>query len=178
MDWVRPIVSGLVAAVVVSVLSLLAMRAPEDKTGWRRIVPSPMHWTGVGLGTGLVVLMAYVRLFVGSSRADAEQQMAILTWLIVAFALGTIVVALSMAEIRRRAIRFRGARVVWRRGGREIEADLGDVRDLRGSWQGDAVLCFRDGTILRLDPYARGAPELIERAQQRLGGEAQNIPVD
>ena len=84
-DWVRPLVSGLVGAVVVFVLSMLATRAPEDKSGWRRIVPSPMHWTGVGLGTAMVLLMAYVRLFVGSSRADAERQMAILSWLIAAF---------------------------------------------------------------------------------------------
>ena len=67
----------------------MAGKAPPDKTGWRSIKPSAMHWTGVLLGTGLV-LMNYVRVFVGSSRADAESRMNILTRLIVAFALGTI----------------------------------------------------------------------------------------
>ncbi|HEY6814223.1 MAG TPA: hypothetical protein VI168_01670 [Croceibacterium sp.] len=144
-------------------------RAPADKAGWRRIVPSPMHSTGVALGTGLVLLMSYVRLFVGSTRTDAASQMVILTWLIAAFAIGTIGVALSMAAIRRRAIRWRGARVVWRQGAREVTADLAAVAAIRGNLLGHVVLHFAGDEVLRLDPYARGARELIEAAQARFG---------
>jgi small-conductance mechanosensitive channel len=167
-DWLRPVVSGLVAAVIVAVLGALAGRAPEDKSGWRRIVPAPMHWTGIVLGSGLVLLMSYVRLFVGSARADAEQQMTILTWLIAAFALGTVVVAWSLAAIRRSAVRWRGATIAWRRGGRETEADLAALCDVHGNWLGHTVLRFADGKFLRLDPYARGSSELLDRAQEML----------
>lgn len=166
-DWLRPVVAGLAAAVVVAVLVVLTGKASADKAGWRRIVPSPMHWTGVLLGTGLVLLMSYVRLFVGSTRADAASQMTILTWLIALFAVATIAVALSMAAIRRQAIRWRGARVVWRRGGRDMTADLAAVTAVRGNLLGQVVMHFEDG-ILRLDPHARGARELIEAAEARL----------
>ena len=166
----RPVLSGLFAGAPVAALSALAVRAPPDRAGWRRIAPGPMHWIGLGLGAGLVPLMVYVRLFVGSKRADAATQMEILTWLIVAFALGTVVLALSIATIRRRAIRWRGARVAWRRGGRERAADLGTVVAIRGNWLGYRVLAFEDGTALWLDPYARGARELLEAAETRLPG--------
>jgi hypothetical protein len=168
LDALRTIVAGLAATVVVAVLAALAGKAPPDKTGWRSIQPSSMHWTGVTLGTGLVLLMAYVRLFVGSSRPDAESQMNILTWLIAAFALGTIAVALSMAAIRRQGLRWRGSRLVFHRGGREHEADLDAVTGLRTNALGQAMLSFGDGTTLRLDPYARGAAQLIEAVEQRL----------
>ena len=164
----RNIVAGLAAAVILAVLAALGGKAPPDKAGWRSIKPSSMHWTGVTLGTGLVLLMAYVRLFVGSSRPDAESQMNILSCLIVAFALGTIAVALSMAAIRRQGLRWRGSRLVFHRGGREHEADLDAVTGLRTNALGQAMLSFGDGTTLRLDPYARGAAQLIEAVEQRL----------
>ena len=168
MDWLRSIIIGLVAAVLVSVLTALAVRAPPDKAGWRRIAPSGMHWTGIVLGGGLVLLMSYVRLFVGSSRADAESQMTILTWLIAAFAVGTIAVALSMAAIGRRAVRWRGARLLYRQDGQEHEADIATVTAVRNTMLGQTELRFADGKVLLLDPYARGARELIEAAEERL----------
>jgi hypothetical protein len=167
-DWLRPVLAGLVATVIVAVLAALATTASEDKAGWRRITPSPIHWTGIALGTGLVLLMVYVRLFVGSTRADAAQQMAMLTWLIAAFALMTIAVAWSVATVRRSAIRWRGSRIAWRHGGREATAELGSLTRIRSNWLGQAVLHFGDGVALTLDRHARGATELLEQAEARL----------
>ena len=164
----RNIIAGLVAAAVVAVLAALAGRAPPDRTGWRSTKPSTMHWTGILLGSGLVLLMSYVRLFVGSSRADAESQMNILTLLILAFALGTIILASSMAAIRRQVLRARGSRLVYRQGGQEHEADLGSVTRLHTNALGQAVLSFADGKELRIDPYAQGTRQLIEAVQGRL----------
>lgn len=168
MDWLRPIIIGLVAAAMVTVLAALAVRASPDKAGWRRITPSAIHWTGILLGGGFVLLMIYVRLFVGSSRADAESQMTILTWLIALLGAGTIAVLLSMAAIVRQAVRWRGARLLYRRGGEEREADLATVRAIRNNWLGQAELHFASGRVLRLDPNARGARELIEAAEERM----------
>jgi hypothetical protein len=156
------------------VLAAFAGKAPEDRAGWRRVVPAPMHWIGLALGTGLVLLMVYIRLFVGSRRADAASQMTILTWLVAGFAVGTIILALSVAAIRRRAVRWRGGRVVWRRGGREVEADLASLDAVGRDWLGYAVLHFADGKAVRLDPYARGASELLEAAAERLAPESGN----
>ena len=168
MDWARPIIVGLIATILVSVLAAAVGKAPADKSGWRQIRPSAMHWIGIILGTGLALLMGYIRLFVGSTRPDAETQMAILTWLIVAFALCTVLTAWSVNRIRRQAIRWRGSRLVYNRHGDEREVDLSTVSDIGNDLMGRAELLFADGSVLRLDPYARGARELIEAVEERL----------
>jgi hypothetical protein len=162
MDWARPIIVGLVATVLVAVLAAAGGKTALDKRGWRLIAPSAMHWTGILLGAALTLLMGYVRLFVGSTRPDADTQMTILTWLIVAFALCTILTAWSMITIRRQAIRWRGMRLVYNRRGEERQVDLSTVSRIGHDLLGRAVLRFADGTVLRLDSYARGARELIE----------------
>lgn len=164
MDWARPIVAFLVSAVVTAVLSALAAKPGKEKAGWRHIVPSPMHWAGLILGGGLVLLMGWVRLFVGSSRADNGQQMTILGWLIAAFALGTVAVAVSIIGIRRTSVRTRGTQLVWRAGGLDQAANLDDLREIKGDWLGAIVFKFADGRRLRVDPHARGAAQLIEAA--------------
>ena len=168
MDWARPIIAGLIAAVLVAILAAAISKAPADKSGWRQIRPSAMHWTGILLGGGLVLLMGYVRLFVGSTRADAETQMTILTWLITAFALGTILVAWSVVAIRRQAVRWRGSSLVYNQDGDEREVHLSTVSDIGNDLMGRARLTFADGSLLCLDPYARGARELIEAVGERL----------
>jgi hypothetical protein len=166
----RNVVVGLAAGVIVALLAALAVKAPPGRGGWRRITPAAMHWIGVGLGGGLVLLMSYVRLFVGSARPDAERQMTILSWLIVAFAVGTIAVALAMVVIRRQAVQWRGDRIVYRRGWREVERDLEDVVGITTNLVGQVVLHFSDGAVLRLDPYAQGSAELVETIHERLEG--------
>lgn len=177
-DWLRPIAAGLVGAVAVFALTALAARSPRDQAGWKRLVPSVAHWTGLVLGTGLVLVMGYVRLFVGSTRADAASQMTMLSWLLVVFALLAIAVALSTIAIRRRAVRWRGATIVWRQGGRERSADLSTLSGIDGTWLGEAVLRFEDGVAVKLDPYARGAQELLERAQSVLDADAETWSED
>ena len=172
MDWARPLVSGLIGAVIVAVLAAAVGRARPDRKGWRLISPSAMHWTGILLGGGLVLLMGYVRLFVGSTRPDADTQMMILTWLIVAFAVCTILTARSMITIRRQAIRWRGMRLVYNRRGEERQVDLSTVSRIDHDLIGRAVLRLGDGAVLRLDSYARGARELIEA----LGSEERDDP--
>ena len=91
----RLVVFALAGAIVV-LLTYLGARSKPDQRGWRPVKAGAMHWFGVTLGGGLTGLFAYVWLFVGSSRADAEEQMAILFWLIVAFGVGTIIVAVNI----------------------------------------------------------------------------------
>jgi hypothetical protein len=153
--------------VAVAVLAALATKAPEDKAGWRRIAPSAMHWIAIVLGAALVLFMAYIRLFVGSTRSDAATQMTILTWLIVAFAMGTIVTAFSILAIQRRAVRWRGSRIVWFERGQEHQADLAELTGFGRTWLGYQEMRFADGTVLRIDRHARGARQLLETVQER-----------
>ena len=151
----------VLAAGVVAVLGLLGIQSKPDQRGWRAIKASATHWAGVWLGAPLTGLFAYVWLFVGSSRADAEHQMTILFWLIIAFGLVTIIVGVTMVMIARRAVRWRGTTIAFTKGSQTEKRGFKDIVGWRSTFWGRVDLRFHDGSTLWLDPYAKGAPELL-----------------
>jgi hypothetical protein len=169
VDLVKALLAAIAGGVATSVLSLLVARAksPPDLRGWRHLKPSAMHWTAIGLGGGLCLLLVYVRLFVGSSRADAETQMTILTWLIIVFGLLTIATAISMHALQRRGVRWRGTRLSFTGSSGDEQRSFDDVQQVRVNLLGQAVLVFADGSFLRIDPYASGASELLDLLEDR-----------
>lgn len=158
----RAVIVILAACVVAALVAASATSRP-DRRGWRSITPSAMHWTALWLSAGLVGFMAYIYLFVGSTRPDGAQQMTFLFWLIVAFGLGTIVSAVAIQLVRRGAVRWRGATITFAGHKGDETQQLADVVRLGGSLFGRVIVAFRDGTTLRLDPYASGAADLIEK---------------
>ena len=160
-------VKGLVilvcAASAVSMLISLASRSAPQVKGWRHLNPGPLYWTGVILGSGLSLLMGYVRLFVGSTRPDAETQMNILTGLIIAFGGLTIATAIQLVQLKRQSMRWRGNAIVHSTGKGEVKRYLEDITNVYKRPFGHIVITFSDGTSLRLDPYATNASELLER---------------
>ena len=120
-----------------------------------------MHWTGLWLGTGLTVLFAYVWLFVGSSRADAESQMTILFCLILAFGTVTIGVGLQTWLITKRAVRWRGKTIRFTSRATAETREFGEIESANQTIWGSFTVEFRDGAVLKLDPNAKGAYELI-----------------
>lgn len=152
----------ILAAGVVAALAAASATSQPDRRGWRSITPSPMHWSSLWLSAALAGFMAYIYLFVGSTRPDAEHQMKVLFWLIVAFGLGAIVSAIAIRLVRRSAIGWCGATITFAGAKGDETQQLTDVVALGGSLFGRAIVAFRDGTTLRLDPYASGAAELIE----------------
>lgn len=122
-----------------------------------------MHWTGLWLSAALAGFMTYIYLFVGSTRPDGAQQIKILFWLIVAFGSGAIISAICIRLIRLSAVRWRGATITFAGYKGDETQQLADVVRLGGSLFGRMIVAFRDGTTLRLDPYASGAADLIEK---------------
>lgn len=113
--------------------------------------------------------LAAIWLFVGSSRADGAEQMRILFWLIMAFGAGTLITLIQYGQARCAAIRWRGESLRWRgKDGGEQSATLGEATALRSSFLGPVWIVFADGRTLRVDPYARNAPLLIETLSKRL----------
>jgi len=153
----------ILAACVVAALGAASATSQPDRRGWRSITPSAMHWTSLWLSAALAGFMAYIYLFVGSTRSDAEHQMKVLFWLFVAFGLGAIVSAIAIRLVRRSAIRWRGEKITFAGVKGEETRQLADVVRLEGTAVGSVMLGFRDGATLRLDPYASGAAELIEK---------------
>jgi hypothetical protein len=167
LEAVPPFVPAIMGAVTVSLLARHGLRAKPDRDGWHRIKPAPMHWFALFGTVGFVAFMLYVRLFVGSSRPDAESQMFTLSCLIAAFTIGAVVVFWQM----RRTLR---SNVFWRYNtlcfttpsGHERLQAMTEVVDIRELWTGWVVLRLRDSSTLRLDGYALGVPELCERIEE------------
>lgn len=164
---------AVAAAASVAVLAAAGSRQPEDTAGWHRLRPGPMHWVGLGLSAALTGLLAWIWLFVGSSRADAEQQMAILFWLAIAFGLGTVAIGHSVLGIRRAAVRWRRNEISHAFGGGENTRPFAAITSMRPGLTG-VVLTFLDGTNLTVDPNAVSAAELIEAVGRHLERSAES----
>lgn len=163
LEYAPRIIVFLLAAMAVAALGAASAKSQPGPRGWRSITPSPMHWTGLWLSAALTGFMSYIYLFVGSSRPDGAHQMKVLFWLIVAFGSGAIISAIAIRLVRRSAIRWRGEKITFAVAMGEETRRLADVVRLEGTLIGSVMLGFRDGTTLRLDPYASGAAELIEK---------------
>lgn len=163
----RQLLIMALSGLVVAGLGSLGHRAPERNHGWRRLEPSAMHWTGLLLGGGLVLLFLYVRLFVGSARADAEHQMNVLTGLIVAFGVGVLLSGWALARVRALAFEWRGTWLAWQHKGERTVRSMDDLTSVRRNALGLFVLSFADGSQVKLDEYARGTGELLERIAEK-----------
>ena len=164
IDLLSPIVAGVAGALAAGFVVRSLFPPPPERQGWRRIKPSGMHWSGVVGGSGLVCLMLYVRLFVGSGRADADFQMQMLSLLILAFAICVLVGAASIRTIIRADVRWRGASLDYAGpDGARVTKSLEQVVGMERRWTGHVFIGFADGDVLRLDGYADGVTELCSR---------------
>lgn len=164
----RFILIGCVAAVVVGLIAAWQRTASPDDRGWRQVRVGAMHKVGLWLGGGLSLLFVYIRLFVGSDRADAATQMMWLNLLIVGFAALWLGTAWSAITIRAAAVRWRGKRLRFRIGGSVQERGLADVDAVRPTALGRTQIVFDDGAILKIDPYAQGADQLLDRIEKSM----------
>jgi hypothetical protein len=169
IDWARHIVIGLIAALGVFALITWGSKSPPDKQGWRSIKPGGTYAFAIGGGIIFTLFLAYIWLFVGSSRPDGEQQMRILFWLIMAFGGGTLITLFQYGQARRPAMRWRGDTLVWRgKGGTEQTHKLSEAVALRKAFMGPVYIVFGDGSEARIDPYATNAPALLKMVADRL----------
>lgn len=141
------------------------LREQQRPAGWVAARPGEMHWIGFVGSVSIVCLMAYVGLFIGSSRADAAFQMRILWLLVAAFSLGAGTCLWQMRQIMQTDARWRGTRISWQPagGGRRLSRDLSEVAGMHRPWFGPVRIAFFDGAELRIDPYATRVPELWNR---------------
>ena len=171
-DHVTPLPLALVAAVHVACLiaSVAVLRAePSRASGWRVVGPSGMHWFAFLGCWALAVLISWVWLFVGSARNDAEVQMRYALGLVLAFGAGAAWSGFYIAQLRRMDLRWRGSAIQWRERGRDVAQDMGDFDAFRRAFSGAFHVRFRDGAILKLDPYAGNAEELMVVLSERTG---------
>lgn len=162
-SWARYLVIMVVAALVMAALASLDNKGPRDAKGWRQLKPGASYAFAIIGGVLMTLFLAYIWLFVGSSRADGESQMRILFWMIMAFGGGTLITAFQYRAARRAAIRWRGDRLVWNgKGGVEYSRKIGDAVAVEHRWLGPVYLVFADGLKLRIDPYTMHATALMQ----------------
>jgi hypothetical protein len=172
-SYVTPLPLATVGAIHLACLILLAVlfrSAPPPSPGWRVVGPGGTHWFCFVGSWAFSALMSWVWLFVGSARRDAEQQLTYLLALVSAFGVSAVLSGFFMVRLRRMALRWWGGKLRWRAKGRDIDQNMADFESWRKAWSGLIHLRFRDGTILKLDPYARDAEELAVAINERVGG--------
>ena len=167
MPWHQTLFPPFIVAAIFALAAGLLLRPllkqpPAD--GWQHVIPGSMHGFSIVAGSGIVGLLSYVRLFIGSARPDGEQQMQILVLLIFAFLACTILATLTTITIGRQAVRWRGQKLEYvDPRGAAVVKDLGTVVFIRRLWTGAALVGFSDGDVLKLDRYAKGVDDLCAR---------------
>jgi hypothetical protein len=163
--YVTPLTLGFLGlTVALAALGCLsALLARQDvPAGWRALRPGPGHWFAALGSTAFSTLVAWVYLFVGSARRDAAFQMKVAFLLSLAFGLCAIYSAWRIRAIKCENTRWRGTRVVRRgRDGEEQEIDNGRAFGWRRTFSGWYVLGFADGSMLYVDPYTKGADDIM-----------------
>lgn len=171
-DYVTPVPFALVAAVHLACVfgCFAVLRAqPSRVPGWKVVGPSGMHWFCFGGCWAFSALITWVWLFVGSARHDAEMQMRYALLLIVVFGAGAAWSGFYIAHLKRMALRWRGTAIQWRERGRDIVQDMADFDAFRQPLGGRFQFRFRDGAILKLDPHAQNAGDLMVAMSERTG---------
>jgi hypothetical protein len=171
--YVTPLPLVLVGAIhiacLVAMVALLRAK-PASFPGWRVVGPGGTHWFCFVGSWGFAALLTWVWLFVGSARRDADVQMTYALGLIFAFGAGAMISGFYMLSLRRKILRWRGKVIRWRAAGLDRVEDMGDFESWRRPLSGLFHLRFRDGTILKLDMYARNAEDLAVELSRRSGG--------
>lgn len=171
-DYVTPLPLVLIGALQIGCVVALAgllLASPPKFPGWRVVGPGGTHWFCFLGSWGFATLLGWVWLFVGSARRDAEVQLRYLLILIFAFGIGAVISGFYMIRLRRMALRWRGTSIRWRQRGRELVQHMSDFHSWRHPLSGLLHLRFRDGTILKLDLYARNAEDLTVALSEQVG---------
>jgi hypothetical protein len=169
MQWwinlLSPFAAGLLVAGAAAWLAQLGLERRKPPRGWRKVGPGPMLTAAVLGCAALAGLMAYVRLFVGSARADAEQQMLILTFLVAAFAAGAIYSCVIVRKVLKRDLRWQSGRLNYAdASGQRVTRQFSEVAgiDPRPFRDLDCRLWFADGTWLDVASIAGNARDMLE----------------
>jgi hypothetical protein len=171
-DYVTPLPLGLVGALhVASLVAMVALirGAPSHFPGWRVVGPGGTHWFCFVGSWVFAALITWVWIFVGSARRDAEVQMRYALILIFVFGVGAVLSGFYMVRLRRMALRWSGTVIRWRERGQDVVQNMSDFDAWRHAWSGLFHLRFRDGTILKLDLYAKNAEDLAVAINERVG---------
>jgi hypothetical protein len=168
-DYVTPLPLLLVAAThaacLVATVTLLIV-PPARFPDWQVVRPAAMHWTAYIGSWALSLLITWVWLFVGSGRYDAKTQMNIALGLIVAFGAAAAWSGIYIALLRETALRWRDTEIRWQAKQKEVFQEMTSFEEFSRGWDGAVHIRFRDGTILKLDQYARNSVRLIEAISQ------------
>ncbi|HEY0647338.1 hypothetical protein [Phenylobacterium sp.] len=155
------LIGGLVATVFLGWAINNARRVSADREGWSTLTPGAAIWAAILGSAAFSLLLFYVYFFVGSARADAEQQMMYCLALAIAFALGSLATACFAFS----------STVSWRDAELRVRPIFGPpvlkrLTDLEAiefrAWSSMFHLTFSDGYVVKVSPYMSGTRQLLE----------------
>jgi len=164
------VVSGMIGAVVASVLIALAKRTQGASTklrdGWQALRPGWLIHAAMAFCVGFGGLLSHFLLSGGSSRADASTQNLIALLLFAAAAGGATYVGWTCYL---RTIIWKGDELRVRPIlGHETARRLSDVAKVTSSeMRGEYRLIFQDGSRIWLSEHMHGARDLIAKLPRR-----------
>ena len=97
------------------------------------------------------VLEVYVMSVIPPPRSDLKE-----------FHKRGYIVAVNIHLSLMRAIRWRGKSIAFAGKNKVEKRTFGEIADMRSMFWGGIAIRFRDGAVLRVDPYAKGAKQLID----------------
>jgi hypothetical protein len=165
MESMRPVVTGLIGAIVTLLILAIAERGQKSawalSDGWKILRPSWLINFFIILSAGLAGIVTYFFANGGSALPDADKQNAMAALMLAVSGLYAVYcvwltygrsVMWNDDEIRVRSV-FGG----------EIMHHISDVEDVTKSelW-GHYRITFSDGSRLRVNAYLHGAKELVE----------------
>ena len=165
MEWERIAFIIAITMLMGAFFRRQAHKERFDADGWQIVSISTSHHVTLWLGTALLLFFLYIRLFVGSARADAAHQMMMLNILLVGFGVMLIYVIGVMHHIGASSLRWRNRHISYQHKGREVVRSFNEVHAVHRPWVGPARLVFADGKTLWLDPSANGTDMLLDEVE-------------
>jgi hypothetical protein len=146
---------------VLTLLSQLGSRAPERQDGWHRLAPSAMHLFALVGSVGMLLFLLFVGL-------HAPHFTGALIWTLLAFGVGGAIAAGGIRRVRALGFEWQGDALSWRNvQGDRVVRRIDELASVRRSVWGSLSLGFAGGESVKLDAYAQGCAELIERLVER-----------
>jgi hypothetical protein len=119
------------------------------------------HWGCFFASWAFAAFMSWVWVFAGNNLCDSEAQLRAALWLIGGFGAFAILFGWYIDLTGWRQVHWRGSEVRWRNKMGDQVQQMQDCYGFRWTRWGYLHLKFLDGAILKLDPYTKGALDLV-----------------
>lgn len=156
----RHVLIAVATATLFAGFRFFSTRPSEGEDGWKHVRPDATHWFVVFISalmsTFLIVMIAH------SGAPPFEGDFIYFYGLLVFSLSGAIWSSFYIARLRAANVRWLDSTLSFCIGGKQVVQDLRDLNEIYERWDGAIILGFSDQCQLKIDPYCKGAGQLLE----------------